>query len=224
MTPTQEYLREQFGTFNNAYFGGKLPEPEFVVSNARTILGQFCCRSRRSAILRRQKLDHFTIKVTKYYDLPEREYQNVLLHEMIHYYIAYQRIKDTSAHGQVFRAMMNELNSRHGWNIKVRVDTRQWAANDKRKGKRRLVLAFRTHDGKHYLAVINGRYFDAIEKQVKRCNAILSHQWLASDDEFFIKFPVSRTLRAMKVSPETFAEKTSATPKADSATGTAIHD
>ena len=113
--------------------------------------------------MRRQKLDHFTIKVTKYYDLPEREYQNVLLHEMIHYYIAYQRIKDTSAHGQVFRAMMNELNSRHGWNIKVRVDTRQWAANDQRKGKRRLVLAFRTHDGKHYLAVINGRYFDAIQ-------------------------------------------------------------
>lgn len=174
--------------------------------------------------MRRQKLDHFTIKVTKYYDLPEREYQNVLLHEMIHYYIAYQRIKDTSAHGQVFRAMMNELNSRHGWNIMVRVDTRQWAANDQRKGKRRLVLAFRTHDGKHYLAVINGRYFDAIEKQVKRCNAILSHQWLSSDDEFFSNFPVSRTLRAMKVSPETFAEKTSATPKADSATGTAIHD
>lgn len=143
---------------------------------------------------------------------------------MIHYYIAYQRIKDTSAHGQVFRAMMNELNSRHGWNIMVRVDTRQWAANDQRKGKRRLVLAFRTHDGKHYLAVINGRYFDAIEKQVKRCNAILSHQWLSSDDEFFSNFPVSRTLRAMKVSPETFAEKTSATPKADSATGTAIHD
>ena len=43
----------------------------------------------------------------------------MLLHEMIHYYIAYNNIQDTAPHGDVFKAMMNRLNREYGWNMKV---------------------------------------------------------------------------------------------------------
>ena len=93
MKPTLKYIKEQFGTFNRAYFGGKLPEPAFALSHARTILGQFCCRRSRRWLTGRRKPSGCTIRISTYYDIPERECQNVLLHEMIHYYIAYNGIK-----------------------------------------------------------------------------------------------------------------------------------
>ena len=210
MTPTQEYLREQFGTFNNAYFGGKLPEPEFVVSNARTILGQFCCRSRRSAILRRQKLDHFTIKVTKYYDLPEREYQNVLLHEMIHYYIAFKGIRDTSPHGRAFKSLMHTLNSRHGWDITVSSRRAPAKEGGRPTLRKRLVLAVTMNDGGHFLSVVNPAYRATLDSQARQESIIASHRWIESDDQFFHNFPTVRSLRGCKVDKATFDEKVAA--------------
>lgn len=43
----------------------------------------------------------------------------MLLHEMIHYYIAYKGICDTSAHGKVFRQMMSQINARYDRHITV---------------------------------------------------------------------------------------------------------
>ena len=62
--------------------------------------------------------DH-AIHVSILFEQGENEFKNVLLHEMIHYYIAYNNIQDTGLHGEVFRKMMNWLNSEHGWNMKV---------------------------------------------------------------------------------------------------------
>lgn len=206
MKPTLEYIKEQFATFNRAYFGGKLPEPAFALSHARTVLGQFSCHRSRSWLTHRRKLAGCTIKISTYYDMPERECQNVLLHEMIHYYIAYNGISDTLAHGPAFRTLMERLNSCHGWGIKVRTDTRRWAAAGEQKQQSRLVLALTMADGKRFLTVVNRRYRDAIECKVRGNKDIASHRWVETSNEYFRDFPAVRSLRARRVSLDVYLE------------------
>ena len=90
MSLSVQQLRTWFREFNCRYFGDELPEPRLVVSHARTQLGQFRCQRQRTSWLR--KLSPFTthhspqasytIKVSEYYDVGERELQNVLLHRL----------------------------------------------------------------------------------------------------------------------------------------------
>ena len=43
---------------------------------------------------------------------------------MIHYYIAYKGIRDSSAHGKIFRSLMSVVNTRHGRHVSVSVKQR----------------------------------------------------------------------------------------------------
>ena len=212
MKPTLQYISRQFAEFNDAYFNGELPQPAFALGKARTVLGQFSCRRSRTWLLRRPRLSGCTIKMSTYYDLAERECQNVLLHEMIHYYIAYKGIRDTSPHGRVFRSMMERLNAAHGWDIRVRTDTSRWAKAEATGPKARLVLALAMADGRCYLSVVNRKYCAAIEREVLRNKAIASHRWMLTADESFSDYPTVRTLRARRVSRETYLKATGGAP------------
>ena len=88
MTLTTDILRTWFRQFNADYFGDELPVPRLVLSKARTRLGTMACKCQRR-LLKRVYTD-FTIRISTYYDCNEREYQETLLHEMIHYYIIYE--------------------------------------------------------------------------------------------------------------------------------------
>ena len=195
-------MRAWFDTFNRQYFNGELPLPRLALGNSRTRLGSMSCRRRRT--LTGWRFSDFAIRLSTYYDCTERELQTVLLHEMIHYYIAYNGISDTSAHGPAFRTLMERLNSCHGWGIKVRTDTRRWAAAVEQEPQCRLVLALTMADGKHFLTVVNRRYRDAIECKVRRTRDIASHRWVETSDEYFSDFPAVRSLRARRVSCATF--------------------
>ena len=122
MTPTREQMRAWFDTFNRQYFNGELPLPRLALGNSRTRLGSMSCRRRRT--LTGWRLSDFAIRLSTYYDCTEREMQTVLLHEMIHYYIAWKGIRDDAPHGSVFRSIMNRLNTRHGWDISVSASMR----------------------------------------------------------------------------------------------------
>ena len=107
---TAQTLREWFTTFNAQYFGNTLPEPHFVVNHAKRTLGQFSCHKvRRGLLPGRWKTTGYTIKVSEFYHTSDHDRQSVLLHEMIHFYIAYTQTRDTSAHGKVFRQWMQRL-------------------------------------------------------------------------------------------------------------------
>ena len=58
----------------------------------------------------RTKFYDFSISVSNYYKLTTEQIDDVLIHEMIHYSIAYTGLKDTSSHGIVFRGMMDKIN------------------------------------------------------------------------------------------------------------------
>ena len=66
----------------------------------------------------------YCISVSSYYQLTLEEIDDVLIHEMIHYSIAYTGLKDTSSHGIVFRGMMDKINRTFGRHITISVRTR----------------------------------------------------------------------------------------------------
>lgn len=215
MTPTIDYLRSQFHTFNAQYFEGALPEPAFRITNARTILGQYVCTCRTKWWRLAGKPQGCTIKISRYYDMPEREYQNTLLHEMIHYYISYKQIKDTSPHGKVFRQMMQRLNDA-GWGISVRTGTAGFdLANKSAKLKRKYVLALRTTAGRCYLSVVQPKAIAQLETLLRRVPDVEEHSWFVTCDDYFRDFPSVRTLRARWVADDVYRRLVSEMERVD---------
>ena len=45
-----------------------------------------------------------------------------MVHEMIHYYIAWNRIKVLRSHGRVFMRMANEMKEKYGLNVTKKID------------------------------------------------------------------------------------------------------
>ena len=152
----------------------------------------------------RSRLTDFTIRISTYYEMNDRQVQNILLHEMIHYYIAYTGKKDTSPHGVVFCEMMERLNRQYGWEMSISMRTKGLkVSKDSKKletSAERLILALLMKDGKYFLSVVNPKYATRLEKQIKRVFEIQKHAWYVSDDNFFSDFPQVRSLRARKVS------------------------
>lgn len=206
MTPTREQMRAWFDTFNRQYFNGELPLPRLALGSSRTRLGSMSCRRRRT--LTGWRFSDFAIRLSTYYDCTEREMQTVLLHEMIHYYIAWKGIRDDAPHGSVFRSIMNRLNTRHGWNISVSASMRgrKTAAphNDRRP---RLVLALENSRGECFLTVVNPRYAAQLKSRLKNAVDATQRAWFVSTDPFFSDFTTVRSLRARKVKREVFDEK-----------------
>jgi hypothetical protein len=205
MELTVAYLEEQFALFNQQYFNNELPQPRLVVSNSRTQLGRFCLQRIGSWPFGLRKRDSYTIRVSAYYDVEEKDYQNILLHEMIHYYIAYKHIHDTSSHGAEFERIMNWLNKEHGWNITKMAQTKGWtvAARNK-KTRSRHVLALQARDGKCYMSVVHPKYIQYVENQLKRIPEITQHEWFVSSSDTFANYSQTRSLRARRLSKDEY--------------------
>ena len=210
MTLTVDLLRTWFKQFNADYFDNELPVPRIALSKARTRLGTMACRRVRKLL--RWVYTDFTIRISTYYDCTEREYKETLLHEMIHYYITYKHIPDTSSHGRVFREMMLRLNREHGWHITVSSSMRGRQLTDASSAAKAtyLVLAIVLDDGKRMLSVVNPRSARTIDAQAEGVRRIVDHRWFMTQDAYFRSFPRVRTLRGRIVSEDVYNEKTAA--------------
>lgn len=118
MKPTIQYIEQKFKEFNTLMFGGKLTMPPIQLSNARTFVGQ-CAAKRRHTLFHGTQLYDFRLKFSVLFDLPECEWEDTIIHEMIHYYIGANGLKDTSSHGQLFREIMDTINKRYGRNLTI---------------------------------------------------------------------------------------------------------
>lgn len=214
MKVSTELLRTWFDEFNREYFSSSLPEPRFVTGNARTQLGAMAYKWK--SCMGRKRYYDYTIRISNYYDFDEKQFKNVLLHEMIHYYIVVKGINDTSSHGVVFRRIMNRMNA-CGWNISVRTDTKDCTVAG-RKGtgnETLLVMAVVTYTGKHLLSVVNPAYARRIDKIMKLSREVKSYAFYTSCDSFFSSFPKVRSPRGRLVSPSLFKEKVDAMSRTD---------
>ena len=209
MIVTIDWMEEWFRRFDQDYFGGKLPMPELGLTRAKTRLGQLSFK--RATRWGRTKLYDFKISMTTYYDMTERQAKSVLLHEMIHYIIGYTGLKDTSSHGIVFRGMMDNLNRKYGWDIRVMTSTKGWKVSEqvterkKEKGPQTfLMLAIEMRDGKCYLSRVNPGSARRIESQLDKLSEMKSHQWYTTQEPYFEDYPQVRSLRGRRISKADF--------------------
>lgn len=211
MIVTVEWMERWFEEFNQAYFGGKLPMPLLGLSRAKTRLGQMAFK--RATRWGRTKLYDFKISMSTYYDMTDRQAKSVLLHEMIHYVIGYTGLRDTSSHGVVFRGMMDNLNRKHGWDIRVMTSTKGWKVNEQMKKKKQsqgpqtyCMLAIEMRDGKHFLSRVNPRFVASIERQLIGLREVSAHQWYTTEESYFEEYPQVRSLRGRRISKADFAK------------------
>ena len=199
---TVDYLRHAFEHYNALIFDGKLPVPKLKWSRAKTRLGQMACK--RKISWGRTKFYDYTISVSNYYKLTTEEIDDVLIHEMIHYSIAYTGLKDTSAHGIVFRGMMDKINRTFGRHITISVRTRNLQPRMVQQPKDYLILALEMKDGKYYLSSVNPSAARKIATSLARTREIAHYAWYQSQDEYFHGIPCVRSLRGRRVSAEVY--------------------
>lgn len=209
MIVTVEWMEEWFRRFDHDYFGGKLPVPELGLTRAKTRLGQLAYK--RATRWGRTKLYAFKLSMSTYYDMTDRQAKSVLLHEMIHYIIGFTGLKDTAPHGIVFRGMMDNLNRKYGWDIRVMTSTKGWKVSEwaeerqKAKGPQiYLMLAIEMQDGKHYLSRVNPSFARRIESKLAQVRELRSHRWYTTHEPYFEDYPQVRSLRGRRISKSDF--------------------
>ena len=209
MIVTIDWMEEWFKRFDQEYFGGKLPLPELSLTRAKTRLGQLAFK--RASRWGRTKLYDFKLSMSTYYDMTEQQAKSVLLHEMIHYIIGYTGLKDTSPHGVVFRGMIDNLNRKYGWDIRVMTSTKGWKVSERVAEKKKakgpqtyLMLAIELKDGKFYLSRVNPGFARRIEKQLPMVRELRSHRWYTTQESYFEDYPQVRSLRGRRITKNDF--------------------
>ena len=205
MTATLPFVKETFDRFNALCFEGMLPTVPTVLTKAGTFLGRMEYKSRRDFFGLITSHYDLRMKISTGFDLPQEELEDVVIHEMIHYYIAYRNISDTSAHGEKFRRIMEAINRKYGRHITVRHRGRP-EQNLVRGGDGRVknhCLCVSTFpDGKMGVTVCASAKVPELHRLLPRYYRIVKMEWYESSDPFFSRFPRSRTPKIYKIAPD----------------------
>lgn len=179
-------------------FGGELPPLPVRMTIAKTFLGALRFKKKRDLLGRMVYYD-FELVISVKYDLPEREVEDTIIHEMIHFYIYYKKLKDTSAHGAIFRRLMDGINSRYGRHISIshRNNASQTATDVQRK--MRIVCVTEFPDGVRGVTVCARSRVFQLNRDIPRYYKTRSTAWYVSDNPFFGKYPNSISPKIYKI-------------------------
>lgn len=197
MKATIPYIEQKFKEYNAAYFGGSLPPIPIELSNAKTFLGVCVYKSKRTLFGKTRNYD-FRLRINTRIDLPEHEIEDTIIHEMIHYHIALNHIRDTSVHGKVFRQIMTEINEKYGRNIRIShrcTPEQREQAIDKRE-RYHVIAVVSFSDGRTGFKVLP-RIRERIlhyYKNVSMAKGVCSVDMYMCKNIFFNRYPNSGTL------------------------------
>lgn len=205
MKPTVEYIEKKFDEFNEKYFDSKLERVPIELWKSKHSLGQCMYRVRRTILGKKHYYD-FKIRINERLDMSEDELDDVIIHEMIHLRIFSKPYYDRSAHGPIFRKMMNHINERYGRHIRIRYKFSEVGDNQlyDNRSRPRIILELELNDGHHGIKVLtnNGATVaDYLEDLGTLSNVLTKHLYL-SYDPYFNRFPTSSSFRYNRISKE----------------------
>lgn len=201
MTITQDFLEARFKQFNATCFDNKLPQVPIRLSKARTYLGQLSYK-RHKNILFGWNYSDFVIRISTQTRQTEDEICDTLLHEMIHLYIASQKLKDTSAHGKVFQKIMTDLNNRFGRHIAIshRRTQKDLEMDQRRRDHYICITTFAT--GERGITIAAHSRIHQLWKSIPKIPQVLSTEWYMSQDPYFNRYPRSVKTKLYKITIE----------------------
>ena len=199
MIPDLSFLQQSYDRFNALCFEGTLPPVPFRLVSARTFLGKVAYKMKRG-IFSKAKYTDFCIRISTSFDLPEAEWEDVIIHEMIHCHILVNGIRDTSAHGQVFREMMDKINSDYGRHITVRHKSKEGSAPaGKEEYRENWLCVTQLQDGSWGITSCARTRVLEIHRGLPRHYRLRSLAWYGSTDPFFNSYPRSIKPRIYKI-------------------------
>lgn len=119
MRLSKKLLKKRFKVFNEKYFNGDLVEPEFIITGNRNTAGMFTSTviiGEEDGEEYAKELNKIRINLSKYLIRNIRILDDILLHEMIHYYGYYMNYDIKGDHGDYFFGMADEIN-KDGYSI-----------------------------------------------------------------------------------------------------------
>ena len=129
----------------------------------------------------------------------ENEIEDVLLHEMIHYYIGVNHIADTSAHGRVFRQMMSDINNRFNRHITISLRSETTKIAESAPRSITFFCIIRMRNGRTGIMPVAKTRIFKIWDMLQTSSDIAEAQWYASRAAFFAKYPKFRTAKIIYV-------------------------
>ena len=205
MKATIPYIQQKFDEFNALIFGSRLPSIPIMLSDAKTFLGQCVCKRRRTSKNATERYD-FRLRINTRIDLPENELEDIIIHEMIHYYIGYHQLDDTSTHGQLFMSIMSDINKRFGRHITVshKSTPQQHEQLQDKRSRYHVVAVITFSDGRTGIKVLP-RVLDSILRYYNAVVAVSDVQRVQlymSCNVFFNRFPNSSALKVHFLDPD----------------------
>jgi hypothetical protein len=197
MIPAIPYIQSRFDEFNARYFNGSLPPVPIKLSHAKGFLGKLTFTRRKQGLFRGYRNEDFVLRINARIDLPEELIEDTILHEMIHYYIAVNNLKDSSTHGALFRREMARINAEGGRHITVSHRLTETERTQAVVHKPRMVAVVHFKDGKTGVKVVPNRREHVLywQRMALRRFAIDKIEWHLTDDDYFAKFPSSVAMK-----------------------------
>ena len=197
MKPTVEYIQTHFDAYNRQFFGGQLPTLPIKLSHAKGFLGKVTFVRKRQGLFGGYRNEDFVLRINVRIDLPEEVVQDTILHEMIHYYIAVNQLRDSSTHGRLFRAEMARINEQGHRHITISHRLNEEQRAQARIHKVRAVAIVHFSDGKTGVKVVpkQEKHIRYWHRMAQRRFSIERIEWYLSDDPYFAQFPSSIALK-----------------------------
>ncbi len=129
MVADNNNMPEIFSRCNIKYFEGKLPFPQFELLHSYRTCGRF--EYTHWSLFQWKTFRDPIIKISDYYDFTQQQYDEIMCHEIIHYYLAFTDIDRKCDHGKEFNKMAKELNRKYKMNISKCVDTSKYKKSKK---------------------------------------------------------------------------------------------
>ena len=112
-----------FNQYNYMYFDNELPLPNFGLLHSYITCGYF---EYTKGGWFDKNLYNLTISITDYYDFTFDQLEELMCHEMIHYYLAYTGKDRNCRHGKAFKEMAGIFELNYKINIESHVDLSQY--------------------------------------------------------------------------------------------------
>ncbi len=120
MRLSQKLLKKRFEKFNEKYFNGVLVVPDFIVGGSKWTAGEFKCKyytdTDEDGSEYATELMNIRIYFSKRLIKNSNILDNIMLHEMIHYYGYYMNFDIEGLHEDYFLGMAERIN-KDGYNI-----------------------------------------------------------------------------------------------------------
>jgi len=122
-------MYDTFCECNEEYFDCELPIPEFAQLHGPRTCGYF--EYTKGGWFDKGVYSP-VISITDYYDFTPRQFRDIMVHEMIHFYLALNGKDRNCHHGKQFKAMARQLNKNYRLRVTPTLDVSKYKKNPNR--------------------------------------------------------------------------------------------